>query len=348
MSQTNSTSTATTPRKTKGKPKSKAKGAAKPTSKPRSRQTTFSGHETFAIRDGWLYKGLTLTEEDAAQWSDPHVADHLGIGRNMAKSLRYWLLATELCVVSKTTPNSKKPSLKLSTLGKYIVEHDQYFMDKTTWWLLHVNLMFSQYTTGSWRWFFNYFAFDRFEKSTALERLRPYVHNEIKRKFSPTTLDRDLGCLLTTYSRVVPPIASDPEDSIICPLSDLGFITRFRHSNHYTLNRGAKNIPVNIFGYATARFAQEQLRILGMDELNEGDPFKTNVVFEERSFIQLSGMRNSPGHVFCISNEALYDQVQTYETSHSDAGISIGSLAGERTIRVNQRSPFDWLKRAYK
>lgn len=345
MSQTNSASTTTILRKPKGKPKSKAKPAAKPKTRPRSRQTTFSGHEKFAIREGWLFKGLTLTKEDSNKWSDPHVADHLGIGRNMAKSLKYWLLATELCVPSEKGGNG---SIKLSKFGKLILKQDKYFMDKSTWWLLHVNLMFSQYTTGTWRWFFNHFAFDRFGKSTVLELLKPYVRNVIKRTHSPTTLESDILCFLSTYSRDVPPGATDPEDSKPGPFSDLDFITRFPGSDRYTLNRGAKNIPVNIFGYAAARFSQEQLRALGADGLNEGDPFETSVAFEERSFIQLLGMQNSPGHVFCLPNEALYDQVQKYETGHSDAGISIGSLAGERTIRIVQRSPSDWLTRAYK
>lgn len=54
----------------------------------------FGGHETFAVREGWLYKGLSLLHERPDAFSDPFVADLLGVGRNMAKSIRHWLSVT--------------------------------------------------------------------------------------------------------------------------------------------------------------------------------------------------------------------------------------------------------------
>ena len=57
----------------------------------------FGGHETFPVREGWLHKGLKLVVEDPEKLIDEHVADWLGVGRNMAKSIRYWLQATGLC-----------------------------------------------------------------------------------------------------------------------------------------------------------------------------------------------------------------------------------------------------------
>ena len=57
----------------------------------------FGGHETFPVREGWLHKGLKLVVEEPEKVVDEHVADWLGVGRNMAKSIRYWLQATGLC-----------------------------------------------------------------------------------------------------------------------------------------------------------------------------------------------------------------------------------------------------------
>jgi hypothetical protein len=56
----------------------------------------FGGHETFAIREGWLHRGLRLLVEEPGQLLDEYAADWLGVGRNMAKSIRYWLAATGL------------------------------------------------------------------------------------------------------------------------------------------------------------------------------------------------------------------------------------------------------------
>ena len=53
----------------------------------------FGGHETFPVREGWLHKGLKLVVEEPGKLTGEHVADWLGVGRNMAKSIRYWLQA---------------------------------------------------------------------------------------------------------------------------------------------------------------------------------------------------------------------------------------------------------------
>ena len=43
----------------------------------------FGGHETFPVRDGWLHKGLKLVAEEPDKLRDEHVADWLGVGRNV-------------------------------------------------------------------------------------------------------------------------------------------------------------------------------------------------------------------------------------------------------------------------
>ena len=44
----------------------------------------FGGHETFAVREGWLHKGLKLVAEEPDKLADEHVADWLGVGRSEA------------------------------------------------------------------------------------------------------------------------------------------------------------------------------------------------------------------------------------------------------------------------
>ena len=54
----------------------------------------FGGHETFPIREGWLNKGLRLLVEDPIKMTDEYYADWLGVGRNMGKAIKHWLVAT--------------------------------------------------------------------------------------------------------------------------------------------------------------------------------------------------------------------------------------------------------------
>ena len=49
----------------------------------------FGGHQTFAIREGWLYKGLRLAIEDPDRLGEPDLADWMGVGKNMAKSIHH-------------------------------------------------------------------------------------------------------------------------------------------------------------------------------------------------------------------------------------------------------------------
>ena len=62
----------------------------------------FGGHETFHIREGWLHKGVKLLLEDPKKLVHEHAADWLGVGNNMAKSIRHWLVATGLASRSGT------------------------------------------------------------------------------------------------------------------------------------------------------------------------------------------------------------------------------------------------------
>ena len=58
----------------------------------------FRGHETFAIRKGWLSKGLKQVQKNGEVFlsKTENPMDILGIGANMVKSLRYWLQAVGL------------------------------------------------------------------------------------------------------------------------------------------------------------------------------------------------------------------------------------------------------------
>ena len=54
-----------------------------------SRRPRFSGHQTFPFRYGWLEKAYQHIQ-DGRQFSDPDALIHLGVGKNMVESIRYW------------------------------------------------------------------------------------------------------------------------------------------------------------------------------------------------------------------------------------------------------------------
>src|SRR5690242_6500463 len=50
----------------------------------------FARHETFAPRFGWLRKSYVASVSDARAFSAPDVHVRLGVGKNMARAIRYW------------------------------------------------------------------------------------------------------------------------------------------------------------------------------------------------------------------------------------------------------------------
>ena len=45
------------------------------------------GHETFALREGWLNKGLAKVDANPKVFYENYGADALGVGSNMAKAI---------------------------------------------------------------------------------------------------------------------------------------------------------------------------------------------------------------------------------------------------------------------
>ena len=58
-------------------------------------------HESFSIREGWLSKGLLSLKDNKNVFTGQEATDLLGIGTNMVKSLKYWMLATGLIIEEK-------------------------------------------------------------------------------------------------------------------------------------------------------------------------------------------------------------------------------------------------------
>jgi len=292
----------------------------------------FGGHETFPIREGWLHKGLKTATEHPERFGDEHVADWLGVGKNMSRSIRHWLEATGLAEAPEGKRSRRKVRLDPTELGRIVREHDPYFLEPGTWWALHANLVGNSRQAVTWAWFFNGFHQTRFEKAVCLENLRRHLRLTFKRMPSERTLDRDLGCLLASYSRKIPPTNEDPEESRDCPFMELGLLSYFRTSGYYELNVGAKSVPPEIVGYALAK---------AFPDARAGDG-RLDVTIHEAS--QVPG---GPGRAFALPTEALFETVLRAEETRGEPEIEITGLAGERVIRVARRTPEEWLSRYY-
>lgn len=294
----------------------------------------FGGHQTFFIREGWLHKGLKLLREDESRddklLTHELSADYLGVGKNMAMAIRHWLVATGLAKHEVNDKGKSQKNLLSTTLGKIIWENDPYFSEESTWWILHINLVHSVDYAYTWNWFFNHFNFERFDRSICVELLERKVTLSKGLKASRKTLDRDALCMFGSYARSIPAQAKDPEESIDCPFAELGLINYYRTTGYYQVNKDIKDISFAVFMYS--------LSLIFHDSNNAG--------FVDIPFYDLVRTDNSPGKIFQLNNDALFDLLVFYE-AESNGDLLIRGLAGERQIVVKNRSSEKWLNQLY-
>lgn len=188
------------------------------------------GHETFILRDGWLTKGILAVADNPKVFFENHGADTLGVGTNMAKSIRYWLKAGGL------TEEKGQTGVFLTDLGGIICEKDCYFEDDFSLWLVHCNLAMNSEKATSWYTFFNLLESEEFTKeeleNELQDKILQFFHLESVPKRS---ISDDCNAILNMYYRENEK-DYDPEDKKISPFAHLGLVRK-------NMNRYRKNQP---------------------------------------------------------------------------------------------------------
>ena len=122
---------------------------------------SFSGHETFSLRHGWLKKGIDGIAKKSNFFSTEDAMIQLGVGKNMVQAIRHWCLATQIVQEDE----EKRGSLTASTLGRTIFldsNLDPHLEDAATLWLLHWHLVNNRYHATTWSWMFNHYNYSEF------------------------------------------------------------------------------------------------------------------------------------------------------------------------------------------
>ncbi len=177
------------------------------------------GHEKFHLREGWITKGLFGVQNNPRIFTGNAGSEQLGVGTNMVKSIRYWMLAMGL--ISEDQRNGAV----LTPMGSLIASYDAYVEDYFTLWLLHSHIAKNEYRSIVWYLFFNKCDVDEFTKeeiyAVVKKELIAYAGTD---KFPETSLKDDLDVLLNMYSKEK--VIDDPEDKNRCPLVALNLIRR--------------------------------------------------------------------------------------------------------------------------
>ena len=94
----------------------------------------YGRHQTFTPRYTWLKSAYDAIVVDPLIFTTPGAHRILGVGKNMARSMRFWLQAAGL------TRETDGRHMLSTGFGRFIVSEggaDPYLESDAAWWLLH-------------------------------------------------------------------------------------------------------------------------------------------------------------------------------------------------------------------
>ena len=283
----------------------------------------FTGHDTFPLRYGWLFKAINHIDNNGLLASDgDHVKDaisKLGVGKNMINAIKYW---AESCQVISLHIEDRKSKQKVTDIGRYIFDvnngKDPYLEDIGSLWLIHFLLNFDDEYLTSYRYFFNYSNSVYFEKTRLIDEIGQNVLRLVSSDtFKLATIKKDVDCFLSTYSRQNLRSSKSrskliDEDYFTSPLSELGLIVDLERGYYQSDYDDRPTLPIQIFIYALVCFFNRQ----------SSTSSSTAISFEDILTKPLS-----PGRIFRLSESALghlLDQAVEYTSSDISWVDSLG------------------------
>lgn len=265
------------------------------------RDYRLKGHESFVLREGWLTKGLKAVHDNSRVFSENGGADALGVGTNMAKSIRYWLRTAEL------TKESQRDGVTLTELGNLIFRNDSYFEDIFSLWVIHANICRNFRLATSWYVFFNNLDVTSFKRDELISMMTENIISITGDTTPPMrSITDDCAAILQMYTENSDP-SPDPEEKNTSPFSVLGFLNRIDPNTFEKQHPAMDSINPLLILYVIANKLREE-GVLSIDDIVSGD--------------------NMPGKVFNLNrvsvNEYL-DQLQNkgYIRVNRTAGLDV-------------------------
>ena len=279
---------------------------------------SFSGHESFPFRHGWLKKGFDALVREPGFFSRDDALVELGVGKNMVRSVRHWLLVLGL---AETASDSN--GLRPTPLGTQLLADDgwdPYLEDDGTLWLLHWHLATSRDNATTWWWSFHRPQTVTFRREQLVDELLSAVEAQ-RWRATRNTLKRDVDCFVRTYLAVASG-RSTPEDAYAAPLTALGLIQPTLDREEYILSHGWQpSLPDGMFVWGLARFIESLPAVSGTSRTVS----LAQMLFDE----------GSPGRVFRLGEEALVDRLSRVG-SMTAAAWEYDETAGLQQLLVRQ------------
>jgi hypothetical protein len=286
------------------------------------------GHETFYPRPGWLTKGiLHLRDGGVGVFSTPETADLLGVGRNMAKSIGWWLDATGLA-----KRYGRSAPLALTPFGALVAERDPYMVNLGTWWLVHASTMASG-TPTSLPWFFSPRRPQRCDRALLIDTLMHDLSSAKGRVPALKTVQREVAVVMQTWAVPVPRPQADPEDNLGSPFHRLDLLRHLRLADRFERSEPTPT-PPEALGLV--------LSALGMGNSCHGlfEGVLQDISVGSPAMASASAMMGR-------SREGLLDLALSGERDLGASVMRVRTLAGERYVSFPTATAETWARRFY-
>lgn len=174
----------------------------------------YARHESFYLRDKWVSKGMKAIKEDSRFFYDKDGFEKIGLGKNMVRSLKFWLLAMELMEETKDKEHV------LTDIGELIYKSDRLLQKNETVSILHYHLVRNKNDLATvFYWFFNVYKETITQRNELKKSFKTWVKNNEPKAISEKSLDRDIDVLVQLYTKEAN--ENDPEDFIFSPFTKL-------------------------------------------------------------------------------------------------------------------------------
>lgn len=282
----------------------------------------FGGHETFYLRPGWVMKGLSLVSESPSViWNSDEASDAMGVGRNMSKSIGWWL--TRAALIHRP---ARGEAIALTSLGHAVSALDPHLSRTATLWMLHLQLGLRG-EDDVIAWLFREARDRRFTREALEGSLQTHLERAGEDLPAPKTLKRDVAVVLQAYARTIPQRPTDPEDNLDSPLRRLGLLTHRTDLDVFERRETATVVAAEVVASALCSLRPD-----------DRSPSLT-VALDD-----LGPMRRL-GRLLGRDSGAMADLVAMAAGDLAPDLLRIRHLAGSREVLVRNLSPAAWLTR---
>lgn len=272
---------------------------------------SFSGHEGFPFRYTWLTKAVATVGKHPDIFVRDDAPVVLGVGKNMARSIRHWSLALDLI-----EPAEHRGHVRVTPFGVRLSGPDgwdPYLEDIGTLWLLHWKLASTLERASTWC-----LAFTRWNSSPfARDELVSWLHDVAQAspgtRATAASLRRDVDVFIRSYVPTAPSREIPLEDTFDCPLVELGLVEEVDRGVYRFPRTERPSLPEDILLYSLMEFSERQF------------PARHSLSFETVQFAV-----GSPGAVFKLTETAMAYRL---ENLPSWTGLAYDETAGMRVIR---------------